>query len=205
MNPDNPPHIKSEASLAKQPILRPALTLLAMFTMLLGIGYPLAITGIAQVAFPHQANGSLLRVDGQVVGSTLIGQSFSGPEYFWPRPSAAGDGYDASASSGSNLGPTSKALAERTAADVARVQQSGVSGGIPTDLATASGSGLDPHISPAAANVQVPRVALARNLSMTEVQALVEANTQGPLFGAFGAPAVNVLKLNLALDRATGA
>ena len=181
---------------------RPALVLLVLFTLLFGGAYPLAITGIAQVVFPTQANGSLLERNGQVIGSVLIGQSFSRPEYFWPRPSPAGQGYDASASSGSNYGATSKALIDRVRGDVSRLRQSGVQGPIPADLATASGSGLDPHISPAAARAQIGRVAAARHLPEQQVAILVSRYTEPPFLGLLGEPAVNVLKLNLALDQA---
>jgi K+-transporting ATPase ATPase C chain len=184
--------------------IRPALVLLALLTLLTGIAYPLAVTGIGQAAFPAQANGSLIRDGERIIGSALIGQSFSAPGYFWPRPSAAGAGYDASASSGSNLGPTSAALVERTTADVARLREAGVTGPVPADLATASGSGLDPHISPAAAAAQVARVAAARGLSEAQVAALIGQHTTQPLLGLFGAPAVNVLTLNLALDAQAG-
>ena len=181
--------------------IRPALVLMALFTLLLGIAYPYAITGIAQVVFPAQANGSLIERDGKVVGSSLIGQNFSKPDYFWPRPSSAGKGYDASASSGSNYGPTSKALVERVKGDVARLRVAGVTGAVPADLATASGSGLDPHISPAAARAQISRVAAARGLDEKMVETLVAKYTQPPFLGVLGDAGVNVLELNIALDR----
>jgi len=183
-------------------IIRPAFVLLVLFSLLFGFAYPYAITGAAQALFPRQANGSLITRGGHVIGSELIGQNFSKPEYFWPRPSAAGaHGYDAGGSSGSNYGPTSKALVDRVTGDVERLRRGGVSGPIPADLATASGSGLDPHISPAAAQVQIVRVARARHMSEGDVEALVAANTEQPFLGFIGDPAVNVLKLNLALDQ----
>ena len=181
--------------------LRPALVSAGLFTVLLGLAYPLAITGVAQAAFPEQANGSLVRdAKGAVVGSALIGQAFAKPEYLHPRPSAAGSGYDASASSGSNMGPINPALAERvkTDADALRAEAGGRV--IPADAVTTSGSGLDPDISPAYAALQAQRVATARGLPVGRVQALIDARTQGRLLGFIGQPRVNVLAVNRALD-----
>ena len=181
--------------------LRPALVLLAGFSLLCGLAYPLAVTGLAQLAFPNQAAGSLIVEGGQVRGSTLIGQPFSQPGYFHGRPSAAGaGGYDASASSGSNLGPTSKALQARIAARVAALKVENPDTPIPADLVYASGSGLDPEISPAAANFQVPRVAAARGLRTEALEALVAEHTRPRALALLGEPAVNVLALNRALD-----
>jgi potassium-transporting ATPase KdpC subunit len=171
--------------------------------VLLGIGYPLVVTGLAHVMFPKQANGSLIyRADGTLVGSRLIGQSFDGPGYFWSRPSAAGTGYDASNSSGSNYAPTNAALATRVAATVQTLNPKGTNGPVPIDLATASGSGLDPDISPAAAFYQVARVAAERHMSVDAVQSVVAAHVTPRQFGLLGEPRVNVLELNLDLDRA---
>jgi potassium-transporting ATPase KdpC subunit len=190
--------------------LRTAIIAFVLLSAITGLAYPYAITGIAQAVFNRQANGSLVKTaDGTAVGSSLVGQNFSAPAYFHPRPSAAGpDGYDGSSSSGSNLGPSSQVLATRVAGDVATVRQdNGLSDDakVPVDAVTASGSGLDPHISPAYAEIQIARVAQARSVPEADVRKLVEKYTDGSTFGVLGEARVNVLRLNLALDAAYGA
>lgn len=185
--------------------LRPAFVLLLLLTLATGVVYPFAMTGLAQLLFPHQANGSLIERGGHVVGSALIGQGFSGARYFHPRPSAAGKGYDASASSGSNLGPTSKALIARLGADEKTVRAAYGNGPIPADLITASASGLDPDISPASAAFQAASVARARELPLDAVRSAIAGATSPRDLGVLGEPRVNILKLNLALDRMSAA
>jgi K+-transporting ATPase ATPase C chain len=194
--------------------LRPAIVLVVLFTVVTGLAYPLGMTGIAQLLFPYQANGSVVSRDGKVIGSMLIGQNFTKPEYFHGRPSATtatdpNDStktipapYNAMNSSGSNLGPTAKALSDRVAGDIKTLQAENPGTPIPADLVTTSGSGLDPDISPAAAAFQVPRVAKARHMTEAAVSAVVAENTKGPFLGIIGESRVNVLALNLALDAA---
>jgi K+-transporting ATPase ATPase C chain len=183
-------------------LLKQAVLFTLVTTVALGIGYPLVVTGLAQLLFRHKADGSLIERNGVVVGSSLLGQAFQSDGYFHSRPSAAGNGYDAANSSGSNLGPTSEKLVERVAGDVAADQKEHPGEAVPVDLVTTSASGLDPEITPAAAEWQVERVAKARGLSAAEVEALVAKHTSGRQWGFFGEARVNVLELNLELDGA---
>jgi potassium-transporting ATPase KdpC subunit len=196
--------------------IRPAIMMMVLLTVITGIAYPFAITGIGQVVFPKQANGSLIEKDGKVIGSSLIGQNFAGETYFHGRPSATTEAdpndstktvsvpYSADASTGSNLGPTSKALMDRVKGDVDKLKAQSDKP-VPVDLVTTSASGLDPDITPAAAEFQIARVAKARNMSPDALRELVQSNTENRTFGVLGEVRVNVLKLNLALDAASGA
>ena len=184
-------------------ILRPALTLFVLLTLFTGVIYPLLVTGIAQTVFSQQTGGSLIKRDGKLVGSELIGQAFSDPANFWSRPSATADmAYNAQASGGSNLGPLNPALADavKQRIEALRAADPGNTAAVPIDLVTTSASGLDPHISPAAAQYQAQRVARARGISLAQVQALVQQNTEQPLWGVLGESRVHVLRLNLALN-----
>jgi len=185
--------------------MAPAFRMMVVLTVLTGVIYPAAVTGLGQLLFPHQAHGSLVTVDGRTVGSSLIGQNFTKPEYFHPRPSSAGTGgYDATASSGSNYGPTNQKLVDRVKASIEQFRRENpdYAGPIPADAVTASGSGLDPHISPAAAAWQIRRVAAARGIPTADLEEFVKRHVERRQLGILGEPRVNVLLLNLALDRA---
>jgi K+-transporting ATPase ATPase C chain len=185
--------------------IRPAIVMIALFTGVLGVGYPLAVTGVAQAAFSDQANGSLVRdKEGRVVGSALVGQTFAAPGYLHPRPSAAGDGYDAAASSGSNLGPLNPDLVARVKTDADALQSEAGAKAIPADAVTASASGLDPHISPAYAELQAARIAKARGVGEAQVRDVIRQHVEGRTFGVLGQPRVNVLLTNQELDARLG-
>ena len=185
-------------------VIRPAIAALIALTLLTGVLYPAVVTAIAQVAFPHQANGSFITVDGNAVGSSLIGQAFEDPRYLWGRPSDAGAGYDGMSSAGSNLGPTNQALIDRVSTEVDRLRDANGDAPVPVDMVTASASGLDPHISPEAAEYQVARIAAARGISEDDVRGAIERHTDAPLLAFLGQSTVNVLETNLDLDGLLG-
>jgi potassium-transporting ATPase KdpC subunit len=198
-------HVQHRPAPVKHSIWRTSIRFTLLTTILLGLAYPLFITGVAQFLFPHQANGSLILKNGQVIGSELIGQSFTSDKYFHPRPSAAGNGYDATASSGSNLAQSNAKLAQRIQADIDKLQKENGGKPVPIDMVTTSASGLDPDITPDNADYQARRIAAARGLSEDAVRRLIAAHTKGRDLGLFGEPRVNVLELNLALDQASAA
>ena len=196
-------HSQQEAVQVKHSIWGTSIRFTILTAIVLGLAYPLFITGVAQLVFPHQANGSLILKNGQVIGSELIAQSFTADKYFHPRPSAAGNGYDATASGGTNLAQSNAKLAQRIQADIDKLQAANNGKPVPIDMVTTSGSGLDPDITPDNADYQAPRIAASRGMTEDAVRKLIAANTKGRDLGLFGEPRVNVLELNLALDQAS--